>query len=330
MNSTNIQGSCAKATEDDVRYAYRLLLGREPDHDGLAHHKELVARTGLPPTDLAQSFMRSDEYLSRHEQDFLLQQVLFRGVKIYPWRGDRLIGDHLSATGDYEPHVLPIFLESLEDGDFVLDIGANVGIYSLLSAHRVGVGGKVFAIEPVAKNVRSLCARILGNRFQNVSVLPVAASDKSSVIAVLRHSDSSNGIVDSHVNSNSDTDYVPTQRLDELLAELKRLDVIKIDIEGHEPIAWDGLKSLVHDHRPLIFTEFSPVAIMNHARVDAKGYLHELFTFARDGIDVVHQEGSRVPCKDPEAIIAEWVAANDRRGLDGTLHLDLIVDARAR
>ena len=58
-----------------------------------------------------------------------------------------------------------------------------------------------------------------------------------------------------------DADYVPTQRLDDLLAGLSRLDVVKIDIEGHEPIAWAGLKSLVAKHRPLIFTEFSPVAI---------------------------------------------------------------------
>ena len=328
MSEANSDGSCARATEDDIRYAYRLLLGREPDEGGLAHHKQWIASTGLPTTDLAQAFLRSDEYLSRSEQSSVLQEFVFHGIKIYPWRGDKLIGECLLATGSYEPHVLPIFLESLREGDTVLDIGANIGIYSLLSAHRVGEKGTIFAIEPVAKNVRSICAGILANGFQNVSVVPVAASDKSWAIAVLRHSDSSNGIVDANLNSNSHTDYVPTQRLDDLLAGLSRLDVVKIDIEGHEPIAWAGLKSLVAKHRPLIFTEFSPVAIRNHSRVDPELYLNGLFEFANGKIAVLHQERTRVECTDPQEIMREWMRANQRFGLDGNLHLDLVVDTR--
>lgn len=329
MSEVNSDGSCARATEDDIRYAYRLLLGREPDEGGLAHHKQWIANTGLPATDLAQAFLRSDEYLSRREQSSVLQEFVFHGVKIYPWRGDKLIGDCSLATGSYEPHVLPIFLESFREGDTVLDIGANIGIYSLLSAHRVGEKGTIFAIEPVAKNVRSICAGILANGFQNVSVVPVAASDKCSAIAVLRHSDSSNGIVDSHVNFSGDCDYVPTQRIDALLCGLKRLDVMKIDIEGHEPLAWAGLKSLVQIHRPLIFTEFSPVAIRNHSRTRPEDYLKDLFEFANGQIDVLHQDLARVRCRDPAEVMREWALANERFGLDGGLHLDLVVDSRS-
>ena len=328
MNGTDSNGLCSPATEDDVRYAYRLLLGREPDDGGLAHHKQWVASTSLPTTDLAQAFLRSDEYLSRSEKSSVLQQFVFRGVKIYPWRGDKLIGECLLATGSYEPHVLPVFLESLRKGDSVLDIGANIGIYPLLAAKRVGKKGTVCAIEPVAKNVRSLCAGILANGFQNISVLPVAASDKSSAIAVVRHSDSSNGIVDSHVNFSGDCDYVPTQRLDALLGGLKRLDVMKIDIEGHEPLAWAGLKSLVEAHRPLIFTEFSPVAIRNHARTRPEGYLSDLLEYSNGKIDVIHRDRTRVRCRDPAEVMREWMLANDRLALDGGLHLDLVVNCR--
>lgn len=328
MNGTNSNSSCSRSTEEDIRYAYRLLLGREPDEGGLAHHKQWIAKTDLPTTDLAQAFLRSDEYLSRSEQSSVLQEFVFHGIKIYPWRGDKLIGECLLATGRYEPHVLPIFLEALREGDSVLDIGANIGIYSLLAAQRVGKKGTVVAIEPVAKNVRSLCAGILANGFKNISVVPVAASDKSSAIAVLRHSDSSNGIVDSHVNFSGDCDYVPTQRLDALLGGLKRLDVMKIDIEGHEPHAWAGLKSLVQLHRPMIFTEFSPVAIRNHSRTRPEEYLSDLFEVANGKIDVLHQGRARVRCRDPAEVMREWVLANERFGLDGGMHLDLVVDSR--
>lgn len=317
-----------KATKDDVRYAYRLLLGREPDFEGLAHHYALVSGHGLSTADLIQGFMRSDEYLSRDSRQPVLQEVEIHGAKIFPWHGDRLIGDQAAATKDYEPHVLPVFLESLRPGDYVLDVGANIGIYSLTAAKRVGSDGMVYAIEPVAKNIQSLCAGILGNKFENVSVMPVAASDKCSVIGVLRYSDSSNGIVDSNASAASGSDFVPTHRLDRLLPDIGRLDVVKIDIEGHEPIAWEGLKSLVAKHRPLIFTEFSPVAIRNHSRTDPEYYLRALFEFANGRIDVLHQEGNRIACVDAAAVMHEWKEANKRFKLDGTLHLDLVVDTR--
>jgi FkbM family methyltransferase len=328
MKSNETPAGAIRATPDDIRYAYRLLLGRDPDEAGFSQHVAHVRSNNLLATDLALGFMRSDEFLARNTQPPGLQEVVLHGTKVFPWRGDALIGDHVASSESYEPHILPVFLESLRIGDHVLDIGANIGIYSLLAAARVGSQGMVYSIEPVAKNVQSLCAGILGNGLHNVSVLPVAASDRCSVIGLLRFEDSSNGIVDSNSNVASASDFVPTQRVDHLLAGIRRLDVIKIDIEGHEPIAWEGLKSLVHSHRPLIFTEFSPVAIRNHARVDAKGYLGELFAYARNGIDVVHQEGHRVSCSNPDAVMNEWRAANERRGLDGALHLDLIVDAR--
>ena len=328
MNMIGARASSSSAIKDEVRYAYRLLLGREPDEAGLKHHARLLANGDLSPVDLAQSLLRSEEYQSVHGQISTLCETMIDDVKIYPWQGDRLIGDQLLATGDYEPNVLPQFLGSLKEGDHVLDVGANVGIYSLLAARRVGADGVVYAIEPIAKNVRSLCAGIVANGFQNVSVLPVAASDKRSAIAVLRHSDSSNGIVDSNVSASASTEYVPTQRLDELLAGIRRLDVVKIDIEGHEPRAWIGLSALIAKFRPLIFTEFSPVAIRNHSRSDPESYLMDLFRFASAKIVVLHREGSKVECEGPSAVMREWKAANQRYGLEGALHLDLVVDTR--
>ena len=235
------------ATPEDVRYAYRLLLGREPDADGLKHHTDLVRKGSVNPNDLARMFMMSDEYSARDSTSSMLREVEIDGVTLFPWRGDTLIGDHISPDSAYEPNVLPLFLESLSPGDHVLDIGANVGVFSLLAARRVGREGRIYSVEPVGKNVRSLCASILRNGFENVSLFPLAASDKASVIGVIRRSDSSNGIVDSNIKGMDAVDFVPTQRLDFLLAAIERLDVVKIDIEGHEPIAWKGLKSVMEN-----------------------------------------------------------------------------------
>ncbi len=55
-----------KATPEDVRYAYRLLLGREPDQEGLRHYREVVARQVPSPEDIAKSLMDSTEFRERH------------------------------------------------------------------------------------------------------------------------------------------------------------------------------------------------------------------------------------------------------------------------
>lgn len=317
-----------KATADDVRYAYRLLLGREPDRAGFDHHCAYVRHNVIAPIDLADGLMRSDEFAARGGARVLLQEIELHGVKVYPWRGDRLIGDQVAATGSYEPHVLPLFLDSLKPGDVVLDVGANIGTYSLPAARRVGETGCVISVEPVARNVQSLCAGVTRNNLSNVSILPVAASDRASVIAVFRHSDSSNGIVDAHINAADPSDYVSTQRLDTLLAYLQRLDVVKIDIEGHEPVAWPGIRALIERHRPLIFSEFSPVAIRNHSRTVPEDYLEALFEFANGAIVVLHLDGARAECASAADVMREWRVANSRMGLEGTLHVDLMVDTR--
>ncbi len=317
-----------RATSEDVRYAYRLLLGREPDRAGFEHHSSYVRENDIAPVDLADGLMRSNEFAARRGSCTQLQEAELHGVKIFPWIGDRLIGDHVAATGKYEGHVLPLFLESLEPGDVVLDIGANIGTYSLPAARRVGASGSVISVEPVTRNVHSLCAGVSRNGFDNVSILPFAASDRSSVIAILRHSDSSNGIVDTHVNAADASDYVATQRLDRVLAYLSRLDVVKIDIEGHEPVAWPGIRALIERHRPLIFSEFSPVAIRNHSRTAPEAYIEALFEFASRPIVVLHLDGTRVDCRTTGDVMQEWRAANSRMNLEGTLHVDLMVDTR--
>ncbi len=317
------------ATGDDVRYAYRLLLGREPDVEGLAHHAREASLHQHSPEDIARNIMASDEYRARSTKSTTLREIQIDGVKIYPWEGDRLIGDALVTAGEYEPNILPVFLKSLRQGDCVLDVGANIGIFTLLAAKGVGADGRVYAFEPIARNVRSICAGIIGNGFANISLVPVAASDKAGAVSMHPTDNSSNGIVDVRVSTPGEADMAPMNRIDFVLCGIERLDVIKIDIEGFEPRAWKGIRSLVERFHPLIFSEFSPVAIRNTLAVDAEEYLKDLFEFSTGPIQVLHREGPRVACKDPAEVMAEWRAANKQMRMDGELHLDLMVDTRS-
>ncbi|MDP1822131.1 MAG: FkbM family methyltransferase [Archangium sp.] len=316
------------ATTDDVRHAYRLLLGREPDPGGFQTYADKIANGGISVSELAAIFLSSVEFKERNDSGSVLEEIAFGDLKLYPWRGDNQIGAYIKATGEYEGYILPEFVSAVPSGGVVLDVGANIGTYSLSAARKVGPDGRVFAVEPVARNVQSLCAGVYGNGFKNVSILPIAASNATGVVPLLRNANSSNGIVDLHASVASADAFVPAQRLDFLLSGLDRLDVVKIDIEGHEPVAWSGLKSLLERHRPRIFTEFSPTAIRNHSRIEPENYLAELFSYA-SRIDIFHVDGSRVQSDSVAHVMREWREMSDRLGRADFHHLDLAVFPKA-
>jgi hypothetical protein len=93
---------------------------------------------------------------------------------------------------------------------------------------------------------------------------------------------------------------------------LDSLDVIKIDIEGREPLAWPGIDVLVRKHRPRAFTEFNPVAIRSHARE----------------VVALHLDGPNVSCASPAEIMEQWRDANRRQVSVDSYHRDLYFDAR--
>lgn len=255
-----------------------------------------------------------------------LVEVAFNGVKLFPWRGDDLIGRHIIGSRSYEPHVLPRFLDSLSPGASVLDVGANIGTFSLTAAKAVGAGGAVVSVEPIAKNLRSLRAGVRANGFDHMTILPVAASGHNHVVSMIRSADSSNGIVDEHIAEETADSRVEAVRLDEALAHLKRIDVVKIDIEGHEPIAWPGMRALISRHRPMVFSEMNPLAIRNHSRLDAPAYLDMLFAHT-DAIYVLHLGGHVVRCTSTQQIMREWIEVNRRHGSNGEIFVDLMFRA---
>lgn len=311
------------ATRADVIGAYRLLLGREPDKNGLEGHLKWARSCGATPAQIAERFLTSSEYQRHADMPDNLAPVDFGTHVVFARKGDTLISESVILTGIYEPNVMNRFISSLKDGDCVLDIGANIGLYTMSAAARVGKHGKVIAVEPLPMNHRSLYAGIVYNKFSNVQVLPIAASDHTGLIPIRCASDSSNGIVGADEGSRDPDTYVPAHRLDDLLSTLTRVDVIKIDIEGHEPAAWEGMKSLVQRHHPLVFSEFSPIAMRNVGQ-DPLEYLRMLFENTKNVL-VLHRDVDAVVCGDASAVMDEWQAANNRMGYEGRLHLDLLV-----
>lgn len=166
----------------------------------------------------------------------------------------------LARCGRYERRAMKVLLRSLPPGGWALDVGGHFGAYTRSFLRAVGPTGGVIVLEPFQPVARRL-QRTLG-RFPNCRVLPVAASDRTGLsmwINVPRLF----GIVPepalAHLTlqpgrpcSRMPPFPVTTLALDDLIGDLPRLDVVKIDTEGHEIQVLAGARKLLSRYRPLV------------------------------------------------------------------------------
>jgi FkbM family methyltransferase len=143
-----------------------------------------------------------------------------------------------------------LFRKMVKNGDIVYDIGAHVGFYTLLAADLVGEKGKVFSFEPNPRNIFFLKKHIALNNLKNIRVFEAAVSKSSGTASFSAREDSSSG----RLNKNGELE-VGTITLDDLISgeEVFPPNVIKIDIEGTEFEALQGMTKIFEKYRPFIF-----------------------------------------------------------------------------
>jgi len=169
-----------------------------------------------------------------------------------PLRGKRWIAGsavHSCWLGLYEDEKLQMICEEVARGSVFYDVGANVGIYSLLSSELVG-SGKVYAFEPVPRNLAYLRRHLKLNHVHNVAVLALAICD---VTGQANFEAEASGLMGQLTESGSVT--VSTATLDSLIenGRVEPPDVIKMDIEGAELLALRGASFIFEWYRPVLF-----------------------------------------------------------------------------
>jgi len=140
---------------------------------------------------------------------------------------------------------------TLEKGQVFLDIGANVGFYSLFAARQVGPSGRVFAFEPDPMTFESLGRSVRHNGFDWVSCINAALSDREAQMPFYTVSDGSAHSLVPEIQSRarrySGQVQVRVTRLDDLTREgaidPPRIDLVKIDVEGEEPRTVGGMRA---------------------------------------------------------------------------------------
>lgn len=152
--------------------------------------------------------------------------------------------------GTYELEKQKKFQQIVKKGDIVYDIGANVGFYTLLSAELAGEGGKVFAFEPLPKNIFYLKKHIKINKFNNVIVIEAGVSDKKGKLNFIKGENNAVG----RLNEKGQLKVISVV-LDDLLkgGEILPPKVLKIDVEGAEALVLKGGQLILKKYHPLIF-----------------------------------------------------------------------------
>ncbi len=321
-------GKGAYADLDDLRYAYRLLLGREPDPAGFATHAARLKDGTLAPTALADSFIGSGEFAARHEAATTPVEVTLNGYSMFVRPIDYDVGRSIRETKSYEPHVTAVVREVLRPGDTFVDVGANIGFFAAMAAYIVGREGSVVAIEPLDKNVQLLCAMVWRNAFRNVEILPYAASDHEALLPIATHSTTSNAqIVLGGTDGHLPAIFAQARTLDDMLRDLDSVDLLKIDVEGHELLALRGFSAGLARHRPALLTEFHPMCMRNNAGIDPAQYLAFLYSYGRQ-VEVLHVDGARVTCNEPTEVLRQWDKADQALDSHGAAHIDLFLRPR--
>jgi len=166
-------------------------------------------------------------------------------------------------SSSWEELTTEMFKKVVKEGDTVLDLGANLGYFTLLAARLVGEKGRVYAFEPEPTNYSLLLKNIELNGYSNVVAVQKAVSDvKGKVKFFLDSRDTGAHTI---YQSGDRKKYIEIEAvtLDDFLKdENHRVNVIKMDIEGAELAALSGMQQIIRESDNLkIFAEFHLPAI---------------------------------------------------------------------
>ena len=181
----------------------------------------------------------------------------------------------LVMTGTFDKGTTKLFGKLIKPGMVVLDIGANVGYYSLFAARLAGEKGRIFSFEPAPDNFALLVRNIEVNGFKNIVPLQQAVSNKTGKGTLFLSKET-----DLHHLGTPDengTISVVTVTVDEFVKKTGcRVDMIKIDVEGWEMAVLQGMVETIKRYPDLkVITEYFPSSI-KESGFSAERFLQKL------------------------------------------------------
>jgi len=217
----------------------------------------------------------------RSKVDFV-EDVL--GHKMYLDDKDSL---QLSIKRIHEPFETQFVVDQIKPGDVVLDIGANIGYYTLQFCRKVGPAGEVYAFEPDPENCNLIRKNLAVNGYANAKVVEAAVCDVMGTVK-LYHNPEQNA--DHRIFDAGDKRHsfdVPAIQMDSYLSKLSRpINFIKMDIQGAEYRAILGMRELLlKNPQAVLVTEFEPHSLIKSG-ADPETYLRLLSSLGFELLEI--------------------------------------------
>ncbi|MGI6483583.1 MAG: FkbM family methyltransferase [Methanobacterium sp.] len=212
------------------------------------------------------STIRDICYYITNPNELVLIKVMNK--KMYVNSNDIGIAYPLLKSGIYEEYETETFKNLLQSNTIFIDIGANIGYYTLIAASKIK-DGQIYSFEPVKSNYKLLTKNIKINNINNVKAFQKAISNRNGKIKIFidgtnlgNHSLAKNNVIDK-----TESTEVETIRLDSFFNNLEEIIeedfLIKIDTQGAEGLIVEGAHNLLLNKNIKILMEFWPKGLRN-------------------------------------------------------------------
>lgn len=176
------------------------------------------------------------------------------------------------ANGNFEREYIQYFCSIINNGDIVLDVGANIGYFALLASNKVGTNGRVYAFEPIPRNYERLLKNLKANDVKNVESYNIGLSDKNEdLVMFIPEGNAGESSLSSKnwselrfgVKSKCETVKVNLAKFDDFFKKqgIAGAAVIKIDVEGAELKVIQGMKNYLKTNNSILIMEILPILI---------------------------------------------------------------------
>jgi FkbM family methyltransferase len=254
--------------ETIVKRTYKVLLGRDPDSGGLKHWTSCLD-SGLTEPDFLRSVLSSAECQGRlgstdtfnkHRDVDLIFSAQGREFRLPA--ADLSLVPHLLEHRSWEPHITRYLTRNLKSDDIFVDVGANLGFFTVLCAPLVS---RVIAFEPVSLSHHYCRGNIELNRLTNVDLFQCGLWSEDTTVNIKTDPSNMGGASISRDGSTFGVESIRCASLDAMIASgearVPSIAIIKMDIEGAEPFALEGMKASLERFRPKIVMELNRPAL---------------------------------------------------------------------
>ena len=213
---------------------------------------------------IIREYFLSKEFIKKTKYGFIIKLDVSRDVdKYFYW-------------GEFESEIIEFLLALLIKSSIFFDIGANIGIYSLVASKNIITGGKIYAFEPADWAYDRLTENISINDIKNVETFKLAVSDfTGSRQFYVCEDDAYNSLISTPMKQVQKVVAINSIRLDDFCLDknIDHIDILKIDVEGADFLVLKGTEKILRSDLP-------PIIICEFNRSIAKGIKSSQYEFA--------------------------------------------------